>query len=329
MTKYIFASIVFILFSCSIKDENRNLTIVKPTGIYSSSFGNELALDNEFTRGALIRVKWRDIEPEMGVFNFTELNDKLHKIKKRNLKWSLAIIAGGDSPNWLIDNIKASYFEISGIDNTTKRIPKIWDSLVNERIEVLAKKLGETYGNDKDLVLIYVPQMTANGIEGHFNGVSKKTLSDAGLTADNWVTSVKETSKIFAKAFSNKAIAVEVHDIMDDTTIPYRIINDLWNDTSLNHRVGAAMWWISGKTNYQSNLIDFLKSFEGDIYAQVIGRSDQTYRFENNAYSSVFEQAKQLNIRYIEVWEYELINNTFPEIFKTFNVFTDEHFISY
>ncbi|WP_218157812.1 hypothetical protein [Lutibacter maritimus] len=43
-----------------------------------------------------------------------------------------------------------------------------------------------------------------------------------------------------------KAIAVQVHDIMKDTSIPNRIMTDLWNEPSLSHRVGVTMWWISG-----------------------------------------------------------------------------------
>ena len=74
--------------------------------------------------------------------------------------------------------------------------------------------------------------MTANGIEGHFNGVTTDELLDAGLTSDNWVNGVKETAMIFADAFTKKAIAVEVHDIMKDTSIPNRIITDLWNEPS-------------------------------------------------------------------------------------------------
>ena len=90
--------------------------------------------------------------------------------------------------------------------------------------------------------------MTANGIEGHFNGVSETVLINAGFTADKWVNAVKSTAVNFAMAFPDKAIAVEVHDLINDSAIPNQIITDLWNDSSLNQRVGAAIWWISGKT---------------------------------------------------------------------------------
>ncbi|MBI9041936.1 hypothetical protein [Lutibacter sp.] len=334
MSKFVLFFLILIsLLSCNSDDNNvilentdNNSNIKKPKGLYSSSFGNETALNNNQVNGSLIRVKWSDIETSEGIYDFSKIEQFRTVIKSRNLKWSLGIIAGSSSPDWLTDSFGADYFEIIGFDNAVKRIPKIWDSKVNDKLSLLAEALASTYGDDDDLVLIYVPQMTANGIEGHFNGVTTEELTNAGLTPDNWVYSVKETAKIFANAFSKKAIAVEVHDIMGETSIPNRIMTDLWNDPSLNHRVGAAMWWISGKTTYQPNLVNALIDFPGDIYAQAIGRSDQTERFENNDYTTVFEQARVLGIRYIELWEYEFVNNTFTQDFENFNDYTNTFF---
>ena len=325
--------IILFLFSCNSDDnnsipENSNIIapITKPKGLYTSSFGNETALDNDQVNGSLIRVKWSEIEPNKGIYDFSGIEQFREIIKERNLKWSLGILAGGDSPLWLTESIGADYFEINGINNTVKRIPKIWDTRVNDRLTLLAEALSDEYNEDEDLVLVYVPQMTTNGIEGHFNGVTTDELLDAGLTAENWVNGVKETARIFANAFTKKAIAVEVHDIMEDTSIPNRIMTDLWNEPSLNHRVGAAMWWISGKNIYQPNLVNALIDFPGDIYSQAIGRSDQFSRFENNDYRTIFEQAQTIGIRYMELWEYEFVNNTFPQEFERFNDYANTNF---
>ena len=325
--------IIILLFSCNSDDnnsilENSNNTtdITKPKGLYTSSFGNETALDNNQVNGSLIRVKWSEIEPNKGIYDFSSIEQFREIIKGRNLKWSLGVLAGGDSPLWLTESIGADYFEIGGSNNTVKRIPKIWDTRVNERLTLLAEALSNEYNEDEDLVLVYVPQMTANGIEGHFNGVTTDELLNAGLTADNWVNGVKETARIFADAFTKKAIAVEVHYIMEDTSIPNRIMTDLWNEPSLNHRVGVAMWWISGKNIYQPNLVNALIDFPGDIYSQAIGRSDQPSRFENNDYTTIFEQAQTIGIRYMELWEYEFVNNTFPQEFKSFNDYANTNF---
>lgn len=334
MNKFLFFFLFLSIISCN-NDNNddeitdnteNNSTIVKPKGLFTSSFGNEAALDHNEVNGGLIRVSWSTIEPSQGVYDFSEIEAFLAPIKSRHLKWSLAVIAGSDSPDWLVNTVGADTFEIIWRGTITKHIPKIWDSKVQDRLALLAEALANTYGDDDDLALVYVPQMTSNGIEGHFNGVPFTDLADAGLTATNWVDAVKETAKAFANAFSKKAIAIEVHDIIGESEIPMKIITDLWHDESLNQRVGAAMWWISGKTSYQPDLVTALTNFPGDIYAQAIGRSDQTDRFEDNNYKTVLEQAKAIGIRYIELWEYEFINNTYPEEFKDFNNFSDTAF---
>lgn len=307
MKRFFLTFLYLICLSCNSIEEPKvenNSGIYKPKGLYSSSFGNETALDNAHVNGALIRVRWNDIEPEEGVFDFLLIDQYLESIKERNLEWSLGIIAGESSPAWLFEDENVGSFEITDYYNNVKRIPKMWDAQVNVKLNQLAVALAAKYGNDEDLALVYVPQMTANGIEGYFNGVPVSLLTDAGFTADRWVNSVKETAENFAMAFPDKALVVEVHDVINNTSIPNRIITDLWNDSTLNQRVGAAIWWISGKTTYQPNLLDALTAFPGDIYAQAIGRSDQTERFKDDDYSTMFAQAKTMGVRYIELWEH-------------------------
>lgn len=53
---------------------------------------------------------------------------------------------------------------------------------------------------------------------------------------------------------------------------------------------------------------------------------DQTERFANGDYTTIFDQALQLNIRYIELWEYEFVNNTFPQEFEDFNSYVNSNF---
>ncbi|MBI2208021.1 fibronectin type III domain-containing protein [Candidatus Woesearchaeota archaeon] len=305
--------------------------IIKPTGIFSSSgAGSTGVLSHSEVRGVLVRALWSDIEPTPGVFDFSKIDQQVTAVKNAGKSYSLAVGAGGPgSPAWLMDTLKAPYITYLFRGTTSYRLPLFWDATVQDRLNQLAQALGNKYGSDASLKLVYVSQMTANGIEGHLSYVDMTTLKNAGYTDDKWVEAGKQTAKNFANAFPTKAIAFEVHEINGGSTVPSRIINDLWNDASLGHRVGAAMWWISGKTNYQSSIIDVLKAYPGDIYGQVIGRSDETTRFQNNDYGTVFTQAKEIGLRYIEPWEYEFkpapngAGGEWDAIFKDFNQYAD------
>ena len=153
-------------------------------------------------------------------------------------------------------------------------------------LEELADALAAEYGSDSTLKLVYVSQMTANGVEGHLQGVDMPTFVSAGYTDQKWIDASIENAVNFAEAFTNKALAFEVHEVNGSATVPETIINDLWDDTSLDQRVGAAMWWISGKTSYQPDLVDVLDDFPGDIYGQVIGKSYDGAWAPSTAYST-------------------------------------------
>ena len=170
-------AILIVLTACSQggnneSDADAEAEISKPKGMYTSSFGGASALDHESVRGGLIRVKWQDLEPLQGQFDFSKVEEQLVEIKSRGLNWSLAVIGGGTSPDWLIDSVGVDFFEIIDGEGSPRNLPKIWDPRVNENLMALAQELAATYGIDDKLVLVYIPQMTKNGIEGHFNGLS-------------------------------------------------------------------------------------------------------------------------------------------------------------
>ena len=124
-----------------------------------------------------------------------------------------------------------------------------------------ADKLAEKYNNDISLLLVYIPQMTAKGNEGHLYGFNQTAFAAAGYTESKWIDASLKNAKRFALAFNKKALAFEVHDLFNSSAPASSIINSLWADNTLNRRVGAAMWWISGKEDYQPNLITVLENW--------------------------------------------------------------------
>jgi hypothetical protein len=306
--------------------------VVKPVGVFASSGAGEGAvLRHAELRGVLVRVTWSSLEPSPNHFDFSALDQQLEPVLSEGSLWSLAVIAGGmGSPDWLIDALEVPYvdYQFRGRGGSY-RLPLFWDDQVQQRLSVLARALAARYGERADLALVYVPQMTSNGIEGHLMGVDMSAMRAQGYSDEKWVQAAKGCARSFAEAFAHKALAIEVHEVNGGATVPSRIIHELWADPDLGQRVGAAMWWLSGRTNYQSDLIDVLTAYPGDVYGQVIGRSDQSRRFGEAGYAAVFEQAKAIGIRYIEPWEYEFktgnfaANGAWDSLFVSFNVWAD------
>lgn len=299
-------------------------TVAKPKGIFSSAGStSNTVLNHAETRGVLIRAFWKDIETTEGNFNFTSVDNQISAVKAKRKKYSLSILAGGiGSPDWLITQKNAPYFNYT-FRGLPYKLPLIWDNTVLTYLGKFADKLAEKYNSDTSLLLVYIPQMTANGVEGHLNGVSQTAFVSAGYTEIKWIDASLQNAKKFASVFTKKALAFEVHELFSSTNPASTIISNLWNDNTLNHRVGAAMWWISGNTTYQPNLITVLQNFPGDIYCQVIDRSDNTASFPNGDYTKVFDQAKLIKARYIEPWDYEFGITNWDATFHNFNLYSD------
>jgi hypothetical protein len=320
--------LIFFLTLILLSNSTFSQVIVKPMGCFAGTNGtNPAVLSHADVRGVLLSYKWHEIEVTPGNFDFTNLNNDISNITNVGLKYTIAILGGGvGSPDWLIDSLGANYFSFV-FQNQNMRLPLWWDTIVQDRLDNLITELGNQYAQDNMLSHVYVTQMTVNGVEGHLNGIDMSLFAASGFTNQNWINSAKSTVNAFANAFPDKPIVFEVHEIDHDTIVPSTIINDLFNDPALCERVGLGMWWISGKTTYQPNLIDFISNFQGDKYAQIIGRSDQTHRFKDSLYSTVFLQAKNLGIRYLEPWPYEFQHHTHDSLIQDFNMWTDANFL--
>ncbi|MDZ8118538.1 hypothetical protein [Pontiella agarivorans] len=326
--------------------------IDKPWGCYCSMLTERAAVDHPELRGGLVRATWARLEPEPGRFDFSEIERQLRLLPKGK-NWSLAVYAGWTSvesdsavelkrplnrpqrsrppmashtPEWMVSEMKVQTFACPFRGYMTT-MPKYWDPVVQQRLKMLMQALAENYKTDERLKLVYVPQMTGNGIEGHFNGVPHSTLlSVAGLSSGDeeqfasiWTEASLTAIRSTARAFDNKAVAFEVHELLGSRAVPEKIMAEIINDPMLENQVGIGMWWISGKSTYQPDLLELIEKFPGDLYGQVIGRSDQARRFPDGDYASVFTQAEQLGMRYIEVWNYEFEHRTHDQLLEAFN----------
>ncbi len=327
-----------------------------PRGCFSSML-TERAVQNQNLRGGLVRTTWAELEPEPGQFNFSAIEQQL-RLLPEDKNWSLAVYAGWTSvdtgsdpepgerfrqqrssrramaphtPPWMVCEMGIKTFTVPFRGRDTE-MPMYWDPVVQERLAILMNALAKEYKADSRLKLVYVPQMTSNGIEGHFNGVPANTLlSAAGLGPGDeddfgkiWADAALCAIRSTAHAFNSKAVAFEVHELLGSSAIAKAIMDGMGHDPDLKDQVGIAMWWISGKSDYQSGLLRAIEAFSGDVYGQVIGRSDQAHRFSGGEYAAVFEQAEKLGMRYIEPWNYEFENHTHDDLLEAFNRYCEK-----
>lgn len=277
-----------------------------PTGIYVASGAAQSSnspLNDVNVEGALVRVPWSQIETSPGVYDWNDLDRQVDTIECNAIcysgkiggscgndlsaqgrggscvtkKWSLSVAGGPSSPTWLDQgsgNLRVGTFQIT-VNGNTATIPKFWDATLLSRLDKLATALSHRYGNDSNLRLVYIPQMSENGVEGQFNGVPDQTLIDAGFTVNNWVSAVEQTTLDFATAFPKTSVAVELHYLLNSSCAGLRIMHDIKANANeykgrirpTIQQIGAATWWLDGATNYQADLI--LGAGGGDSQDQI------------------------------------------------------------
>lgn len=294
-----------------------------PKGIFSSHVGAQVEryIHEPFVEGALIRVRWAELQPSPGEFDFAAIERQLQPVRRAGKKWSLAVLSGPHTPPWLLGS-SPERMEIL-FRGQRKSIVPFWSDHYHKHADGLAKALARRYGSDPKLVLVYVPQQTSNGIEGHFNGNSPAALRAQGMTEERWFEASRRAIESYVRAFPGKALAFELHELLGDTALPRRLIKLI--ETRHAEQVGIGVWWLSGKERYQNGLLGLLKRTRLPIYAQVIGNSGESHRFPNGDYTAVFRQASELGIEYIEVWNYELERPVAPEVLQSIKAFSAEH----
>lgn len=292
-------------------------------GVFASAGATDSdVVGNSNVRGVLVRVFWRDLEPNPGQYNWSLIDNQISLTKSLGKKWSLAVLGGSFAPSWLY----SPPFSIGSMSLTFQggpvTVPKFWDNGLQTRLNSLAQALSARYLIDDSLALVYLPQMTLNGVEGHFNGIADATLTGYGMTESNWANAVLSAANAFAAAFPPKPIAVELHNILSSHNAPQQIMNGISSGINAD-QIGVAVWWLSGKTTYQTNLLTAIGNFNGEVYTQLIDNSADVASFQNNDYTTAFTQAQSLGSRYIEPWDVDVELGTWNSLFSSFNTFSD------
>lgn len=278
--------------------------------------GSSSSAEHTMAKSGLVRIAWHELEPAPGDIRWQLIDDQRSVMAVQGKPWALAILAGTLAPQWVTDAATSTYsITFRTLDY---RVAAPWDTAYQQHLTRLLTAVYARYKNDPLWRLLYVPQQTSNGVEGHFNGNSAAHLRRKGITEDRWVDTSCDIVRLVATACPTVPLAFEVHEVLDSAAVPQRILTQMTKEFP-DGQFGAAMWWLSGKDTVYPALLSVIKAYAGPKYAQCIGRSDDKWRFGNADFRTVFAQAVTLGVQYIEVWPYDLQKNTFPKEYDAFN----------
>jgi hypothetical protein len=159
-------------------------------------------LSNQYTKGILIEIPWRDLEPRVNDYNFSKI-EKYLKIVSQYKKYLMINIEvtcfnsrcqHANAPEYIQQN--GGVMSLIRPNGTVKgSVVRLWDKNNIERISRLFEAIGLKYDNNRRIVGVMLPGESAISMGGKNRG---------GYSAEKYVRQLKN-------------IATAMHDYMPKT----------------------------------------------------------------------------------------------------------------
>lgn len=136
-----------------------------PKGIYALiPWSQEPNIDTwkkDFVDGVVIRVYWKDLQPEESTYSWNLLDSVFESAKKSGKKVRLMIVPGFYSPQWVIDKPriqKTSLFAVAQgpYDGQVKPLPLPWDTTYLSYWYTFLRELAKRYRDRPEFTYISV-----------------------------------------------------------------------------------------------------------------------------------------------------------------------------
>lgn len=176
----------------------------------------------EIIKFAVCPVRWQDIEPAPGEYNFAKIDQFLQEAEKRNVGVYVRMFAGRQAPDWL--KKKAGAARVTDrFDSITADVVRWWQPEVGKAYYDLQKALAARYDRNPRFIAITMTRCSSIWAEPLMRQINDKAtrdaLWDAGLRPDIDKTCQLETVKMHAEIWKQtySTLAVNPYQEIDES----------------------------------------------------------------------------------------------------------------
>ena len=288
------------------------------TGIGPGSVMPQVAA-KDFVSGVLVRVAWKDLEAQPGVYRWSLLDSQFTAASAYGKRIALAVMNGPQAPDWLYD-AGAKEFAYSFRGNPT-RMPVPWDSVHLARWTDFVSKLGARYDGHSQLALVHMTHATANGFEMQLpfspQDIANWTL--AGWTPQRHIESWTRVLDAFASAFPTAPLDADVHPVLKNDSVAAAVA--AYSRSVAEARAGVfAAWWSQNNTvTYAAQytlLLDAAQRGRSGVQMVTNGTNDSA-GFGPGGLAAAMDLAAAGGIRYFEVWNADILNPVYDALLRS------------
>ncbi len=273
----------------------------------------------EHVDGVLVRVAWEDIETSPGVYDWSLIDGQIQAAQSYDIKVSLAVVNGLVAPSWL-QSLGVQMFSYQFHDSA-EQMPVPWDTIFQSRWSQFVQQLGARYANEDTISLVYITNSSSNGFEMQLPRSPTDTINwmNIGYTDSLYADSWKNAIDAFVQAFPNHALAHEVHPVLGSDAVAIEVYNHA--RAMHGRRVGvlAAWWMVHNATDVYPGMFEILQDASKQSHSEVQVANSYTNtpeRFSDDGYQGEIDLAIDSGVRYMEVWNNDLLNPKLTEIMQ-------------
>lgn len=267
--------------------------------------------------GILVRMEWGTLEPAPGNYDWSLLDEQIARAEQYGVKVSLAVVNGSSAPSWL-SSLGVEMFSFPFFDEI-REMPIPWDSIFQSRWSQFIADLGARYANEDTISLVYVTNSSRNGFEMQlpFSPADQVNWAAAGYTVALYAQSWNDAIDAFVAAFPNHPVSHEVHPVLGSDDVANEVYQHARDTHADTVGVLAAWWMVHNALDVYPGMFEILKdaSYESHSQVQVANSYTNTPdRFSDEGYQGEIDLAIESGVRYMEVWNSDLLNTSLTDL---------------
>lgn len=290
-----------------------------PTSQTSSSINRDTE-NLDYLDGVLVRISWDDMNPQVGIYDWSYLDEQIGYAEQRNTKIALAILNGPYAPAWLEEEGAVMFPYI--LRNKAVSLPLPWDPVYLSYYQDFIEELGARYSDNEFIDLVHITNSTTNGFEMQyiFNSAQTDDFEAAGYTEELLINSWTTIVDAYAVAFPNKPVDVEVHPVFFSDKIATDVVNHGLTQYGKRFGVLAAWWSEHNATNVYTSMFSILKNARQQSFAgvQLVGAvSAGLNPLTEEELAAALQLAIDNGFYYMEIWNEDLTNAELNNLITT------------
>ena len=266
----------------------------------------------DYLDGVLVRISWTNLNPQVGIYDWSYIDEQIEYANTRGIKITLAVMNGPYAPKWLAD--EGAIFIDYVIRNDSRSLPLPWDEVYLSYYKEFIAALGERYKDSDTIALIHMTNATTNGFEMQYNFSTEKEaeFQSTGYSESALIDSWKGVIDAFANAFPSTPIDIEVHPVFFSDEVPDQVVDYGLKTYGKQFGVFAAWWSEHNAMNVYTGAYSLIQRAQQESFAslQMVSAVDVGSNPITTAeFTAALELAISNGIYYIEIWNADLINS--------------------